>query len=58
MLGTISVALLAFWLLGVAAAYSSGGFIHVLLALAVVAILIKVLRGPKDRTLIVESIRQ
>jgi hypothetical protein len=47
MLGSISVVLLALWLLGVATAYSFGGFINILLVLAVVAILIKVIVGRK-----------
>ncbi len=47
MLGTISVVLLALWLLGVATAYSFGGFINILLVLAVAVILIKVILGRK-----------
>jgi len=45
MLWTIFVALLVLWLLGVATAYTLGGFIHILLVLAVVTVLIRVIQG-------------
>jgi len=45
MLWTIFVVLLVLWLLGVATAYALGGFIHILLALAVVTVLIRVIQG-------------
>jgi Family of unknown function (DUF5670) len=45
MLWTIFVVLLVLWLLGVATAYTLGGFIHILLALAVVTVLIRVIQG-------------
>ena len=45
MLWTIAVVLLVLWALGMATAYTVGGFIHILLILAVVAVLIQVIQG-------------
>jgi len=45
MLWTICVVLLVLWALGVATSYTLGGFIHVLLLLAVVTVLIRVIQG-------------
>jgi hypothetical protein len=45
MLWTIFVTLLVLWLLGVVSANTFGGFIHVLLALAVAVALLRALRG-------------
>jgi hypothetical protein len=45
MLETIAVILLVLWLLGLVSSYSMGGFIHILLVVAVVVILVRVLRG-------------
>jgi len=45
MLWTIAVVLLVLWLLGVVSAYTMGGFIHILLVLAVVAVLVNLLSG-------------
>ncbi len=45
MLYTIAVVLLILWLLGFVSAYTMGGFIHVLLVLAVVVILVRVIQG-------------
>lgn len=45
MLWTILVVLLVLWLLGVATSYTLGGFIHILLVLAVVTVLIRVIQG-------------
>jgi hypothetical protein len=45
MLWTISVVLLVLWLLGVATPYTLGGFIHILLVLAVVTVLIRLIQG-------------
>jgi Family of unknown function (DUF5670) len=45
MLWTIFVVLLVLWLFGVATSYTLGGFIHVLLLLAVVTVLIRVIQG-------------
>jgi hypothetical protein len=45
MLWTIAVILFVLWLLGVVTSYTLGGFIHVLLILAIIVILIRVIRG-------------
>jgi hypothetical protein len=45
MLWTIFVILLVLWLLGVVSANTLGGFIHVLLVLAIAVVLIRVIQG-------------
>ena len=45
MLETIAVILLVMWILGLVSSYTMGGFIHLLLVLAIVVFLIRVLRG-------------
>jgi len=44
-LWTIFVVLLVLWLLGIASSYTLGGFIHILLVLAVVTVVIWILQG-------------
>jgi len=45
MLTTIAIILLILWVLGLVSAYTIGGFIHILLVIAVVMILIRVIQG-------------
>ena len=45
MLWTIAVILLIMWLLGMVSAYTMGGFIHLLLVLAIIMVLIRVIQG-------------
>jgi hypothetical protein len=45
MLWTIFVILVVLWLLGIVSSYTLGGFIHLLLVLAVIVLLIRVLQG-------------
>jgi Family of unknown function (DUF5670) len=45
MLWTIAVILLILWLLGMVSSYTLGGFLHILLVLAIAAILIRVIQG-------------
>ena len=45
MLWTIFVILLVLWLLGVVSSYTLGGFIHILLVLAVVVLVIQLITG-------------
>jgi uncharacterized protein DUF5670 len=45
MLWTIAVILLVLWLLGMVSSYTMGGFVHLLLILAVVVIIIRLLQG-------------
>ena len=47
MLAIIGVILIVLWLLGMVTSYTMGGFIHILLVIAVVVILIRVIRGNK-----------
>lgn len=45
MLYTVAVVLLVLWLLGLVTSYTIGGFIHVLLVIAIVVVLIRVISG-------------
>ena len=45
MLWTIFVILLVLWLLGLVTSYTLGGFIHILLVIAVIVIVIRLLQG-------------
>ena len=45
MLWTIFVILLILWLLGIVSSYTIGGFIHILLVLALVVLLINIIQG-------------
>ena len=45
MLWTIFVILLVLWLLGMVSSYTMGGFIHILLVIAIVIVLIRVIQG-------------
>ena len=47
MLYTIAVILLILWLLGLVSSYTMGGFIHVLLVIAIVVVLLRVISGRK-----------
>ncbi|MES1982549.1 MAG: lmo0937 family membrane protein [Pseudomonadota bacterium] len=47
MLYTIAVVLIILWLLGMVSAYTMGGFIHILLVVAIVMILLRVINGQK-----------
>ena len=47
MLYTIAVILLILWLLGLVTSYTLGGFIHILLVVAIVVILLRVISGRK-----------
>lgn len=45
MLYTIAVILLVLWLLGIVSAYTIGGFIHILLVVAIVTVLVNLISG-------------
>lgn len=47
MLETIAIVLVILWLLGLVSSYTLGGFIHLLLVLALIVILLRVIRGNK-----------
>ena len=45
MLETIAVILLVLWLFGLVSSYTLGGFIHILLVIAIIVILLRIIRG-------------
>jgi len=47
MLWTIAVIMLVLWLMGLITSYTMGGFIHILLVIAIVVVLLRVIRGRK-----------
>jgi Family of unknown function (DUF5670) len=47
MLYTIAIILIVLWLLGVVSSYTIGGFIHILIVIAIIMILLNVIRGRK-----------
>jgi hypothetical protein len=48
MLYTIAIVLLILWVLGLVSSYTIGGFIHVLLVVAVIMILVNLISGRKS----------
>jgi len=47
MLWTVAVILLLLWMLGIVTSYTMGGFIHILIVVAVVVVLVRVIQGRK-----------
>ncbi|MBT9100373.1 lmo0937 family membrane protein [Methylovulum psychrotolerans] len=45
MLESIALILIILWILGLVSAYTLGGFIHVLLVIAIIVILVRVIQG-------------
>jgi len=45
MLETIAIILVVLWLLGLVSSYTLGGFIHILLVIAVIVIVLRVIQG-------------
>jgi len=45
MLWTIAIILLVLWLLGLVSSYTLGGFIHILLVIAIIVVLIRLIQG-------------
>jgi hypothetical protein len=45
MLETIAIILIILWLLGMVSSYTIGGFIHILLVIAIVLILVRLIQG-------------
>jgi len=45
MFGTIAIILIILWVLGLVSSYTLGGFIHILLVVAIMVILIRVIQG-------------
>jgi hypothetical protein len=48
MLNTLAVVLLVLWLLGLVSSYTMGGFIHILLVVAVVMVLLNLISGRRS----------
>ena len=47
MLWTLAVILIILWLLGLVSSYTMGGFIHILLVVAIIVVLVRVIQGRK-----------
>jgi len=47
MLWTIAVILVILWLLGFVSSYTMGGFIHILLVVAIIVVLVRIIQGRK-----------
>ncbi len=47
MLWTIAIILIVLWLLGLVSSYTMGGFIHILLVIAIIVVLIRLIQGRK-----------
>jgi hypothetical protein len=45
MLYTLAIILIVLWLLGLVTSYTMGGFIHILLVIAIVVVLLRIIRG-------------
>ena len=45
MLQTLAIILIALWLLGTVSSYTMGGFIHILLVVAIVLVLVRLIQG-------------
>lgn len=47
MLTTIAMILIVLWILGLVTSYTLGGFIHILLVIAIIMVLVRLIRGEK-----------
>jgi hypothetical protein len=47
MLETIAIILIVLWVLGLVSSYTMGGFIHILLVVAIVMVLVRLIRGSR-----------
>ena len=47
MLYTLAVILVVLWLLGLVSSYTMGGFIHILLVIAIIVVILRVISGRK-----------
>ena len=48
MLYTIAIVLIILWLLGLVTSYTMGGFIHILLVVAIIMVLVNIISGRKQ----------
>ena len=58
MLELIAIFLVAIWLLGTVTAHSLGGFIHILLVLAVISVLVRIILGEHIFNLKLKRVRK
>ncbi len=49
MLETIAIILILLWLVGLVSSYTMGGFIHILLVIAIIVILVRLIQGRRLR---------
>ncbi|MBL0938108.1 MAG: lmo0937 family membrane protein [Gemmatimonadaceae bacterium] len=47
MLTTLAIVLLVLWALGMVSSYTIGGFVHILLVVAIVMVLVRIIQGRK-----------
>lgn len=47
MLWTLAIILIVLWLLGIVTSYTVGGFIHILLVVAIIVILVRIIGGKR-----------
>ena len=47
MLWTIAVVLIVLWVLGLVSSYTMGGFIHILIVIAIIVVLLRIIQGRK-----------
>jgi hypothetical protein len=47
MLYTLALILIIAWLLGLVSSYTMGGFIHILLVVAIIAVLVRIIQGKR-----------
>ena len=47
MLWTICLVMIVLWLLGIVTSYTMGGFIHILLVIAIIVLLVRIIQGRK-----------
>jgi len=47
MLWTIAVILIVLWLMGLVSSHTMGGFVHILLVVAIIVVLVRVIQGRK-----------
>lgn len=47
MLTTLAIVLLVLWMLGMVSSYTIGGFVHILLVVAIVMMLVRIIQGRK-----------
>ena len=49
MLWTIAVVMIVLWILGIVSSYTMGGFVHLLLVIAIIMVLVNIIQGRRVR---------